>query len=141
MSAAGIGGAGALASTAAAKAAQMGLPWLARVLNSKAGVAMVGNMLTTPFEAGSEAGSTGRTVRDEGGSEDEQQSAALKNFGVQMGLLGITNTLESMGLGGLIAEAGGKRAFTRTLAGLFGNAAQQMYEEGAQTSADEYARG
>ena len=141
MSAAGIGGAGALASTAAAKAAQMGLPWLARILNSKAGVAMVGNMLTTPFEAGSEAGSTGRTVRDEGGSEDEQQSAALKNFGVQMGLLGITNTLESMGLGGLIAEAGGKRAFTRTLAGLFGNAAQQMYEEGAQTSADEYARG
>ena len=141
MSAVGIGGAGALASTAAAKAAQMGLPWLARILNSKAGVAMVGNMLTTPFEAGSEAGSTGRTVRDEGGSEDEQQSAALKNFGVQMGLLGITNTLESMGLGGLIAEAGGKRAFTKTLAGLFGNAAQQMYEEGAQTSADEYARG
>lgn len=141
MSAAGIGGAGALASTAAAKAAQMGLPWLARILNSKAGVAMVGNMLTTPFEAGSEAGSTGRTVRDEGGSEDEQQSAALKNFGVQMGLLGITNTLESIGFGRLIAEAGGKRAFTRTLAGLFGNAAQQMYEEGAQTTADEYARG
>lgn len=141
MSAAGIGGAGALASTAAAKAAQMGLPWLARILNSKAGVAMVGNMLTTPFEAGSEAGSTGRTVRDEGGSEDEQQSAALKNFGVQMGLLGITNTLESIGFGRLIAEAGGKRAFTKTLAGLFGNAAQQMYEEGAQTTADEYARG
>lgn len=141
MSAAGIGGAGALASTAAAKAAQMGLPWLARILNSKAGVAMVGNMLTTPFEAGSEAGSTGRTVRDEGGSKDEQQSAALKNFGVQMGLLGITNTLESIGFGRLIAEAGGKRAFTKTLAGLFGNAAQQMYEEGAQTTADEYARG
>ncbi len=141
LSAAGVGGASALASTAAAKAAQMGLPWLSKVLNSKAGVAMVGNMLTTPFEAGSEAGSTARTVKEEGGSTDEAQAAAGKNFGVQMGLLAMTNSLESMGLGGLIAEAGGKKAFTKTLAGIFGNAAQQMYEEGAQTSADEFARG
>lgn len=141
LSAAGIGGAGALASTAAAKAAQAGLPWLSKILSSKVGTAMVGNMLTTPFEAGSEAGSTGRTVKEEGGSEGEAQSAAAKNFAVQMGLLSMTNALESMGLGGMIAQAGGKKAFTRTLAGIFGNSLQQMYEEGSQTSADEFARG
>ena len=53
----------------------------------------------------------------------------------------MTNTIESLGFGKVIDALGGKKAFSKFLAGLMLESTQQAYEEGSQGSADEYARG
>lgn len=138
-SAAGLGGIGAsIAGAIGTRAAAAGLPWVSKVMSTPAGKALMANIMSTPFEAVSEGGNKAREIKETGGSESEQKTGALKSTGLNMALLSFTNTLESAGLGKLIGQAGGKDKFMQVMKGVVGDAVQNAYEEGAQTTIGEY---
>ena len=138
-SAAGLGGIGAsLTGAIGTRAAAAGLPWVSRILGRPAGKLLIANIMSTPFEAVSEGGNKAREIKEAGGDEEAQKSGALKSTALNTALLTFTNTLESTGLGKLIGQAGGKDKFMQVMKGVVGDAMQNAYEEGAQTTIGEY---
>ena len=152
------------------------MPWVHNILVSPAGKMLALNIMKTPFEAVSEGGNVRREIRETGGTEEEQLSGMLSSTALNAVLLTFTNSLESAGLGKLIAKEGGKDALVKkltgvtqtaakeaskpnfvqkmnllnkvdfatvgkTAVGLTANALQNAYEEGAQETIGQYAKG
>lgn len=131
----------------AAAAARMGIPWLGKVMSTPAGKALIGNVLKTPLEGMSEGGNVYREMtHDEYGNpiqdadKDVARKAMYTDAALNSALLTFTNSLESMGLGSLIAGAGGKNVFTRIMKGAVGDFLQNGYEEGAQQGINLYSQ-
>ena len=99
------------------------MPWLFKIMESPAGKMLVLNVMKTPLESLSIAGSAGSAVGREGGSLEEQRSAALQAGALNTVVGAFTNTLESAGLGKLIAKEGGKDLFTKKVASVVSAAA------------------
>ena len=99
------------------------MPWLSKIMESPAGKMLVLNVMKTPLESLSIAGSAGSAVGREGGSLEEQRSAALQAGALNTVVGAFTNTLESAGLGKLIAKEGGKDLFTKKVASVVSAAA------------------
>ena len=133
-------GARSIAKKIATKAAEHGMPWVGKVMNSPSGKLLALQLASTPLEAASEAGNTAREVKGKGGSAEEQKSAAAQDFAVNSAILTFTNALQVGGLGKLIDDFGGKDKFMTVMKGIAGGAVENAYEEGAQQSASEYAQ-
>lgn len=99
------------------------MPWLSKIMESPAGKMLVLNVMKTPLESLSIAGSAGSAVGREGGSLEEQRSVALQAGALNTVVGAFTNTLESAGLGKLIAKEGGKDLFTKKVASVVSAAA------------------
>lgn len=142
-SALGVGTLGSIAGALAARASAAGFPAAARVLNSRFGPLIAANLAKTPLESVSESGGVAGDLKEKGATLDEQQKAAITNFLIQTPLLTLSNTIEGMGLGGIIgagAKTAGKKALLGA-AGMVGGAAQQSWEEGMQRGASDYSKG
>ena len=84
------------------------MPWLSKIMESPSGKMLVLNVMKTPLESLSIAGSAGKAVGEQGGNIEQQRSAALQAGALNTVVGAFTNTLESVGLGKLIAKEGGK---------------------------------
>lgn len=140
--AAGIGNLSTLSSTLANKAAAHGLGSLAKALNSKWGPLIVGNLVKTPFEAISEGGNEIQDMREEGRSDSDIKKAALKDTGLNMLFLALSNSAESLGFGSALGKKISSRAGKAALglAGLAGGAAHESYEEGVQRGISDWSK-
>jgi hypothetical protein len=139
----------------AAFAARLGLKSVAGALKGGGTAAkLIKNVIaSTPLEAASESGGTYREMTtDEQGNRldadkidmDKVQEAMAKNFVGNLGVLGASNLLESVGIGrlfgdkmrqGILGKVRDIGAFMAT------NAGQNAWEEGAQTGTNLYAQG
>lgn len=144
-------GAGALATIAG----RLGLKSVATAL-TKGGPAatLIKNVIaSTPLEAASESGGTYRemTTDDQGQrldpdkiDMDKVQEAMAKNFVGNLGVLGASNLLESVGIGRLFGEKMRKGILgkVRNIGEFVAtNAGQNAWEEGAQTGTNLYSQG
>ena len=142
-------GGGALA----ALAGRLGLKSVATALKEGGAAAkLIKNVIaSTPLEAASESGGTYREMtHDEQGNRledidmDKVQEAMAKNFVGNLGVLGASNLLESVGIGRLFGENMRKGILgkVRNIGEFVAtNAGQNAWEEGAQTGTNLYAQG
>ena len=99
------------------------MPWLSKIMESPSGKMLVLNVMKTPLESLSIAGSAGKAVGEQGGNIEQQRSAALQAGALNTVVGAFTNTLESVGLGKLIAKEGGKDLFTKKVTSVVSAAA------------------
>ena len=128
-------------------ARKAGYSKLATALEGPMGQLYALNILRTPIEVSSEMGQAGDVALKNGETLDEAQKQALVVGAIQIPLLGLSNTIESAGLGGFFmkeaSEAIGEKATKTTLMSVLGNITreglQNAWEEGMQQSSQEYA--
>lgn len=128
---------------------KIGMTKLANVLQGPMGKLYAANILKTPLEASSEAGSAGAEALANGANLDDAQRQALIVGGLQMPLLALSNTIESAGLGGLFMKEAekatgqkvGKEGLLAILGSVTREGMQNAWEEGMQQSTHEYAAG
>lgn len=120
-----IGGTARMVAAIGKVAEANNMPWVKNILASPAGKMLALNIMKTPLEAASEGGNVAREIRLGGGSEDEQLQGMLSSAALNTVLLTFTNTLESAGLGKLIAKEGGKKALVKKLTGVTQTAAKE----------------
>lgn len=139
----------------AAFATRLGLKSVAGALSGGGTAAkLIKNVIaSTPLEAASESGGTyremttdeqGNRIKPEDLDMDKVQEAMAKNFVGNLGVLGASNLLESVGIGKLFGEKmrQGILGKVRDIGAFMAtNAGQNAWEEGAQTGSNLYAQG
>lgn len=134
-----------LAEKMAAAANNRGYTKLGKALEGPMGQMYALNILKTPIEVSSEAGSAGADALAEGADVWEARKRAGITALVQAPLLAMSNTIESANLGGLFSKEIGKKATKEAIISLLGDITkdglQNAWEEGMQQSSQEYAAG
>lgn len=120
-----------------------GLNKLGSALEGPFGQLYALNILKTPIEVSSEAGTAGADALAEGADIDEARKRAAVVAAIQMPLLALSNTLEASNLGGIFAKEAGEKvskdAFREILKNITQEGLQNAWEEGMQQSSQEYA--
>lgn len=134
-----------LAGKMAAAANNRGYTKLGKALEGPMGQMYALNILKTPVEVSSEAGSAGADALAEGADVWEARKRAGITALVQAPLLAMSNTIEAANLGSLFSKEIGKKATKEAIIGLLGDITkdglQNAWEEGMQQSSQEYAAG
>ena len=134
-----------LAEKMATAANNRGYTKLGKALEGPMGQMYALNILKTPVEVSSEAGSAGADALAEGADVWEARKRAGITALVQAPLLAMSNTIEAANLGGLFSKEIGKKATKEAIIGLLGDITkdglQNAWEEGMQQSSQEYAAG
>lgn len=140
-----------LASKMATAARARGLTKLGNALDGPFGQLYALNILKTPIEVSSEAGSAGADALAEGADIEEARKRAGITAAIQMPLLALSNTLEASNLGNAFRKEAtkalgkgtvmNKTTYANILSSITQEGLQNAWEEGMQQSSQEYAAG